>query len=393
MRLSFKIALRFLSSSKGQTLLIALGIAIGVSVQIFIGSLIEGLQISLLDTTIGNASHITVNAAEKNTPVDDYQTIASKVEASYPEVTFLSPTITQGAFIQIDDKTNSIVFRGFNRSQAENIYEFSEALLEGGRLPNVTAEGEISEVAIGYKIAEDFGLSIGDTLQMITPKGQIAEAVITGLLDLKVAAINQSWVIGTLESAAALFELQDTQVTSIEMQIEEPFDADILSDKMKADISNDAIVFDNWKAQNEQLLSGLSGQSTSSLMIQIFVIISVVLGIASVLAITVLQKSRQLGILKAMGITDRLSSQIFLFEGFLLGIFGAILGIALGYGLLFSFSKFALKPDGTPVVPIYINYQFMLLSGAIAITASTLAAIIPAFKSKKLSPIEVIKNG
>ena len=147
------------------------------------------------------------------------------------------------------------------------------------------------------------------------------------------------------------------------------------------------------EASNEQLLSGLTGQSTSSLMIQVFVVISVVLGIASVLAITVLQKSKQIGILKAMGINDRTSSYIFLSQGFILGVLGGILGIIFGIGLLFIFSNFALNPDGTPVVPIFINPMFIGLSGLIAILASTGASIIPALKSKKLSPIEVIRNG
>ena len=84
-----------------------------------------------------------------------------------------------------------------------------------------------------------------------------------------------------------------------------------------------------------------------------------VLGIASVLAITVIQKSRQIGILKAMGIKNRSASLIFLFEGLLLGIMGAILGVALGLGLGYMFTKFALNPDGTPVIELYIDYGFI----------------------------------
>lgn len=150
---------------------------------------------------------------------------------------------------------------------------------------------------------------------------------------------------------------------------------------------------ENWKSQNEELLSGLKGQSSSSIMIQVFVLISVVLGIASVLAITVLQKSKQIGILKAMGLKDKTASLIFLSEGFILGLFGAFIGVGLGIGLSFSFTKFALNPDGTPVVPLYIDYKFIALSGFIALASATFAALIPAGKSSKLNPIEVIKNG
>lgn len=150
---------------------------------------------------------------------------------------------------------------------------------------------------------------------------------------------------------------------------------------------------ENWKDLNASLLSGLNGQSISSLMIQVFVLVSVVLGIASVLAISVAQKSRQLGILKAMGIRDRIASLIFLLQGFILGIFGAILGVGFGLGLAVAFTKFALNPDGTPVIDLFIDPQFIAISALVALAAATLAALIPARSSSRLEPIEVIRNG
>jgi lipoprotein-releasing system permease protein len=150
---------------------------------------------------------------------------------------------------------------------------------------------------------------------------------------------------------------------------------------------------DNWKVQNEQLLSGLSGQSISSLMIQVFVLVSVVLAISSVLAISVLQKSKQLGILKTMGIRDGAASVIFLVEGFILGVAGALLGVAFGVGLGYAFTRFALNPDGTPVIALLIDPQFIALSAGIAVLSSTLASLIPARRSARLDPMEVIRNG
>lgn len=389
MKLAFRIALRFLTSSKGQTVLIAMGIAIGISVQIFIGSLIEGLQISLLDSTIGSSSQITISAKEKNAAIDDYSDITNKITSDYPQVIEMASNLSQGAFIKTDDQTTQVLLRGFELEKADGIYGFKDALVLGDKLPATDS----NEVIIGVDIAKDYNLDIGNTIELITPAGEMYEALIIGTFDLKVASINQSWVISSLDYAQDVFSFESNQVTGIEMQVEEPFDVDLISVEMTESLGNDAIVIDNWKVQNESLLSGLSGQSTSSLMIQVFVVISVVLGIASVLAITVLQKSRQIGILKAMGINDKTSSLVFLFQGFILGILGGILGIIFGIGLLYVFSTFALNADGTPVVPIFINYGFIGLSGMIAVTASTLASIIPALKSRKLSPIEVIKNG
>jgi lipoprotein-releasing system permease protein len=128
-------------------------------------------------------------------------------------------------------------------------------------------------------------------------------------------------------------------------------------------------------------------------MIQVFVLVSVVLGIASVLAITVMQKSKQVGILKAMGITDRISSLVFLFQGLFLGLLGAVLGVLLGVGLCVMFVTFARNPDGTALIAISVDYGFIALSAGIAVLAAIVASLIPARKSSQLNPIEVIRNG
>lgn len=175
------------------------------------------------------------------------------------------------------------------------------------------------------------------------------------------------------------------------MQSTDVFKADTIAQEIQATLPT-GLTVDNWKDQNSALLSGLNGQSVSSYMIQVFVLISVLLGIASVLAITVVQKSKQIGILKAMGIRDNTASQIFIIEGLLLGLAGAVLGILLGLGLAFAFTRFALNPDGTPVVPLFINPLFIALSAGVAVVVSTLAALIPARNTSKLDPIEVIRN-
>jgi lipoprotein-releasing system permease protein len=119
----------------------------------------------------------------------------------------------------------------------------------------------------------------------------------------------------------------------------------------------------------------------------------VVIAIASVLAIKVVQKSRQIGILKAMGITDRAASMIFVFEGVMLGGAGSVIGVSMGVGLLYSFTTFATNADGSALIDLHLDLLFIIGSGVIAVAAATLAAVIPARKSSRLSPVEVIRNG
>ncbi len=384
MRLPFKIAVRFLKSNKGQTALIALGIAVGVSVQIFIGSLIQGLQKGLVDKTIGNSPQITITSNTDDKTISDYEDIVTKVSINNGVIN-LSLAADGPALIKEDSKNYSVLIRGFNIEDSDKIYNIKNRIYEG------KAPQEENEVIIGKELQKELGISLGEELEIFANSSGLKTLKVVGFYDIKVASLNKSWMITTLETSQNIFAIGD-KVTSLEMQAEDVFSADIISEEITSSIQGDLKV-DNWKAQNAELLSGLNGQSISSLMIQVFVLVAVVLGIASVLAITVVQKSRQIGILKAMGITDRAASLIFLFEGLLLGILGTILGVALGLFLSFMFTKFALNPDGTPVVQLYIDYGFITLSALIALASSTIAALIPARSSSKLNPIEVIKNG
>ncbi|MDD2521558.1 MAG: ABC transporter permease [Anaerolineaceae bacterium] len=384
MKLALRIAWRFLTSSKGQTILIILGIAIGVSVQVFIGSLIAGLQQSLLDTAIGRSSQITISPAERGERIADYELIVDDIKATEPEITAISPVADSSGFIIADDSTFPILMRGFQFETAEGIYKFNDAIIEGS-LPS----GD--EVILGKEFVEEASLEPGDQVTVQTPWGDKRDLVVSGVFDLGVTNLNKNWALAEISLVQSIFEFGD-EVTAIESQVADVFTADVISDRIATTLP-DNLKVENWKVLNASLLSGLNGQSISSLMIQIFVLVSVILGIASVLAISVSQKSRQLGILKAMGIRDQVASLIFLLQGFILGIFGSIVGVVFGLGLSYAFTKFALNPDGTPVIDLYIDPQFILLSAFIALLSATLAALIPARSSSRLSPIEVIRNG
>lgn len=386
MRLSLQIALRFLRSGRGQTILIVLGISIGVAVQLFIGSLIQGLQINLIDTTIGSSSQITIEPINEEKIIRDWERAMYEAELFRPDVSKISVAASGPGTLDYETDTAPILIRGFNIEEANKIYNFDEGLYKGD-LPL-----RKDEASIGKELSIKAGIDVGDKVLIQTPGGEIVRFLVTGLFDLGVASINDSWIVTDLKTAQSVLGLGDG-VSTIEMQVEDVFSADLLSEKIAYTISSDELTVENWKDQNESLLSGLNGQSVSSNMIQVFVLVAVLLGISSVLAISVVQRSRQLGILKAMGIKDRQASLIFVFQGLILGIIGAILGVSFGFGLLFLFTKFAVNPDGTAVVPIYINPGFILLSGMFAIVSAMIASVIPARISSKLNPIEVIKNG
>ena len=272
-------------------------------------------------------------------------------------------------------------------ASANEIYDYENKLVSG-RMPQ-----NDQEIILGNYFQDELGVSLNDVLTIEIPTLTDKQLTVVGFYDFEVKQINELWAISNLSTVQSLKETTDV-VDQIETQIKDTnyFDAQMISPIILEAIGTGFVASD-WMSNNASLLSGLQGQSISSLMIQVFVLISVVLGIASILAIIVLQKSKQIGILKAMGIKNTDASLIFLFEGLILGIFGAITGVLLGLFLLISFQTFAIdQATGDPVIPLFIDYGFIAISALDCHWCCNLAALIPARKSSKLSVIEVIRN-
>jgi lipoprotein-releasing system permease protein len=382
---SFRIALRFLTSNKVQTVLIVRGIAVGVSVQVFVGSLVSSLQSSLLDAAVGSSPQVTISPDASMTVLNDWQRTVDALNQD-SAVTAVSVSADSPAFLRDGAATISILVRGFEFQNATRIYNLDRAIYQG------SAPVSSAQVAIGKDLALSLGNGVGDSINITTPGGKNFTLSVTGLFDLKVQAINKLWVMTPLAGAQAMFGYGNG-VTAIEMKVKDVFAADTVAQQIRDQFIGQPIAVTDWKEQNAQLLSGLQSQGFSSIIIQTFVLASVVIAIASILAIKVLQRSRQIGILKAMGMTDRDASLLFIYEGSMLGILGAVAGAVLGVLLIIGFTALTRQPDGTSILEITADPTFVVLSASIAILAAVLAAAIPARKSSKLTPVEVIRNG
>ena len=378
--LAAKIAFRFLSFNKGQTALIAIGIAIAISVQVFVGTLILDLQKGLLDDTIGRSPHISVSSADDNITIDNWEGLVTKIQG-VGGVNVVSVSVDTNAFALKGNRSEPVLIRGLEINNNDKIYRINKAIYQGVG----PAKGQ---VLIGKDLQVHLGSKLGDILTVGTGKGTKTNLTISGFYDLSVSSINMAWLITDLDTARSVFGYGNI-ITSIEIRVKDPFAADTVAKKVTSALNDPQLKVVNWKEQNKALLSGLQAQSASSGLIQGFILISVIITIASILAITVLQKSKQIGILKAMGIKDRDASVIFLIQGSMFGLIGSILGITFGIGILLAFITFAKSSP----LKLSIDYIFLIESWIIAMVSSTFAGLLPARRSASLSPIEVIRNG
>jgi len=374
--LSFRIAARFLKSSPGQSALIIAGIAVGIATQIFVGSLITSLQDDLIDSAVGSSPHITLTAADDDATVSGE--LAAAAAKDEPLISTAVPVRTLSAIFSSGEDSVPLSITGADAAGLDTIYKLSDRLVSGAyRL----GEGE---ALVGAMFADKYGVAEGDTLELLLPSGSMAELEVSGVFDLGQATANERVVFIDAGSAAEALGLADDEYTAVQIQLSDVFASAEVAERLASDNDVEAT---EWQAENEQLLSGLSAQSGSSTMIQAFVLIAVALGIASTLAISAVQKTRQIGILKAIGMGDAAAGRIFLWQAALLGAGGTLGGIALGYGLI---ALFGLVP-----VPFSIRPEpsFIALSAAIGMTVALLSSVIPARSTSRLDPIEVIQNG
>lgn len=370
--LPLSIAARFLRSSPVQTALIIAGIGVGIAVLIFVGSLISSLQDDLVDSTVGSSPHITL------LPEDGESVSASLAEdaRAEPEVVTAIP-VRRMSVLFVGDESVPLSVTGGDGAELDTIYGLSDRIVDGDY-----SLGS-GEMLVGSDFAERADVQPGDGLEVVLPDGGTAEYTVAGLFDLGAAAANERLAFLDSESVATAMGLGGDEYSAIEIQVDDVF----TSTEVAARLTADGIEVVDWQEENQELLSGLAAQFGSSVMIQVFVLVAVALGIASTLAINAVQKTRQIGILKAMGMADAPSGRIFLFQALILGIAGVAVGVGLAYVLIWGFSfapvDFSVRPSPT----------LILISVAIGIAVAMASSIIPARSTSRLDPIEVIQSG
>lgn len=403
----WKAAIRFLVEGRSQTLFIAVGIAIGIAVLVFLNILITGLQKSLIDTTVGSSPHIVVTSREDalesifpatenvrilsrtgglfdtTRPLNEWSFLVEQLDRR-DQFTAVLPVAEGSGFVSRGEKNITIRLRGVDLERADLIYQIRSRLVDGD-----FTVGK-SQVLIGSELASELGLVAGDVIRISNLAGAGGSYTVRGIFDLGNQALNSSWVFISLEGAQSLYQLSGA-ITGLELQVEDVFEAELLARRLEQ--SYPELAWSSWEEENPDLLSALSSQSISSYVIQAFVLLAVALGISSVLAVSVMQKSRQIGILKALGISTAGVSRIFLIQGALLGLAGSIIGSLVGGLLLLSFFTFTANEAGEPLFPITFDLRVFALAVAVATLAGMGAAAVPARRAARLNTIEVIKNG
>jgi lipoprotein-releasing system permease protein len=381
-------------------------VAVGVSVIVFLSALINGLQSSLIESTLGSQPHITlrVRREEPRPLIDPREGLAiarhrqaatqrlrsldqwpavMRTAARTPGVTAASPTVSGSGTATRADARVPIVVRGINPDSFLDIIDLRRDIVQG------TFDVTSGRVVIGSSLAADLGVSVGDRVRVTSTEGVDDVVTIAGIFTVGAEAVDQSWVVTSLRHAQSLFILPGG-ATTIELKVRDVFDADRIADAIRG---RTGLTVESWMMLNTELLSGLSAQSSSKTMIQFFVVLSVALGIASILIVSVVQKSREIGILRAVGTPARRVLAIFLIQGGVLGVAGSFIGSALGVLFAKLFEIMTADASGTPRFPVQVDLPLLLGTMLLATGVGLTAAVIPARRAARLDPAAAIHGG
>lgn len=397
-------AVRFLREGRMQTAFIILGITIGVAVIVFMSALLSGLQVNFLDRVLTSSAQIQLlpldqvarplfnddgviedatvqRPTQRIMSINQWQKVRDRVQ-QIPGVLVAAPTMSGSALITRGDASRAIRLAGVEPDSYFKIIRIPDYLVSGrASLTN-------NDIIVGTDMAINLGASLGDTLIVRGASGSTVVLRITGLFDLGNKAANEGTGFVALRTAQSLLG-QAGAVTTIEVKIADIYAAERIAQQIA---SAHPVKAESWITTNAQFFTAIQAQQSSNNLIRGFVGLSVAFGIAAVLVVSVIQRSKDIGILRAMGTTRGQILRIFLIQGGMLGLAGAIVGCLVGVGGLLWYHSLIRQADGSELFPLYLETQMFVITLAVATLTGLLSATAPALRAARLDPVAAIRG-
>lgn len=393
-----RIAWRFMAENPLQTLLISIAIAVGTAVIIFITALMNGLQQNTVNKTLGSQAHIKLEStrlynrmpavsldqhrilletqrAQPLQRIDSWQAVMQALDA-IPSLTAVSPIVSGPALVQRGRASASVIINGIDAQRYQKIVDLPSNIQLGSY--RISSQ----DVLIGSELAKDLGLQAGDKLRIQAADGRTALVRVSGVFSMGVQELDSRQIYIDLKQAQTLLNLVGG-ITGLEVKIDDIFTAREWGARLER---LTGLHIKNWMDNNSQLLNALRSQKMTTQMIRLFVGLAVALGIASVMAVSVVQRTREVGILRAMGSTREQILRVFLIQGAMLGAIGAVFGMAGGYVLVHLFNGF-----GARLFFVSVHPEVTITALFVAICTGILAAALPARRASRYDPAEAIR--
>lgn len=395
---AIKLAIRHLLSHPGQTALLMAGVALGVSVFIFMSALIGGLATLLTQRTVGSIPHVVLEMRDRDpavlSPGASAQVVLQKdlsrrdqiaiwqpaipIIESTSGVTAVSPQIRGSAFVERGQAVAPVGVIGVMPGKLSEIADIEGAVVDGSsNLPT-------DSILIGSRLARDLGLRVGQVVRLSSDRGRARSFRIGGIFTLGVASADRQAVYMNFTTARALFDLP-TGISRIEIKVKPATDAGQIAERLRRSTGLKATA---WTEDNSQLFEGLDAQARTGIIIKAFSLITIIVGIASAMLLSIVRRQSEIGIMRAMGASKRLVISIFVLEGTLIGLIGAVAGALAAWLALLPLPPVTEVRSGG--LPIDRQQGDFLLAISLTTLAAMLASILPARNAARIDPVEAI---
>lgn len=400
------LAWRYVVTSRGQTALTVAAVAAAVCLIIFINCMLLGVQARFVDDLIGSIAHITVKVPDPDPRPIAGESYVVQVEkqlqkktdlkrpealeeilSTYPHVQAAASSIGGQAFVIRGVRQFGVTVRGAEPIKQEAVSHLQDDIVSG-RWLDIGA----NDIVLGFKLAEDTGVKLGDTITLLSSEQVQASFTVAGIFDTGQNQIDGSTVFVTLRAAQRLYAT-GRDANSISVKLDDPWQANRVAQMISDSLG---LKTESWMVDQAQFVNAFAAQNGSRLMISAFSLAASAFGIASVLIVSVFQRSRQIGILKSMGATDAQVLRVFALQGLFVSWIGALSGALVGYALLkflSTFKQVARFGKSDQLFPVILEPWVFLAAVSSAVIATLAASMLPAWRAAKTNPVEAISEG
>ena len=411
MSFEYFIGRRYLRAKRKQafisliTVLSTAGIAVGVMALIVVIAVMSGFESDLKSRILGGQSHIVV--MRHGGPFSEYRKIIKDVE-KIDGVKSATPVIYTQVMIRASSKVSGAVLRGIDPESAGRVIKtldnvsFHNPIASKGE----STDNNVPGIVLGKELANNLGVSQGDTVYLISSRGMISPIghlpamkrfKLTGFFESGMYDYDGSFAYINIDQAQKILRMGNS-ISGIEIRVGNIYKAREIAQEIVSSLGFPFWARD-WMQMNQNLFTALKLEKTVMFIILTLIVLVAAFNIASTLIMMVMEKTRDIAILKAMGATDKSIKKIFVFKGMVIGTIGTILGVFLGFVLCTILKHYKIAElTGdiyyfTTKLPVKLEFYDVFIIVSAALVICFFATIYPAHQASKLDPVEAIRYG
>ena len=402
------VARRYLLARRKQafisviSLISVLGVALGVASLIVVLGVMNGFSEDLRSKILGVNAHVLVSSVGQG--MEDYAAMGRKA-AALPGVVGVTPFIYSEVMASTTQGVKGVVLRGIDPATAETVLSLSNSLEEGSLEALAAAEGP-PRIIVGRELADRLGLRLNSLLNLLSPTGRTSAAGFTpkvstfrvaGVFKTGLYEYDSSLAYVTMAAAQDLLGMKGDLATGLELKVADVERADKVADEVRAALGGFPLYVRNWKEMNANLFAALKLEKTAMAIILVMIVLVGSFSIITTLVMLVMEKTRDIAILRSMGASPAEIRNIFMLQGSIIGLVGTALGFVLGLAVCFLLKRYQFieLPHGVyslDRLPVLLSWVDLVAIGISAFALCFLATLYPARQAARLNPAEALRH-